>query len=105
MSDSNPILKNVRNSAGMRIAVLFGSFFVFLLLSSILSLIVDELPGQLRTHMLLSSVIQNILAFCIPAFLLARFSSNQPGDWLHLKKLPPMKAIYGVIIIVCFDLL
>lgn len=99
MAKSNPILKSVRNSAGMRLAVLFGSFFIFLLLSSFLSMVINGLPGSPRTHLLLSSTVQCLLGFCVPAFLLARFSSNNYLKWLYLTKLPSLKAIVGVIIV------
>ena len=99
MSESNPIFRSIRKSTGIRLAVLFGSFFIFLLPTSILSGLIETLPGSSRTHLLLSSIFQCVLAFCIPAFLLAKFSSRNPADWLHLKKKPPLKAIIGVIIV------
>ena len=99
MSKSNHIFKSVRESAGLRLAVLFGSFFIFLLLSSMLNQMVEGMPGEARTHLLLSSVVQCLLAFCVPALILARFSSNNPSKWLHLTRLPSFKAIFGVIVV------
>ena len=99
MADSNPILKSIRKSAGFRIAILFGTFFIFLLLSSIISMKIEMFPGDKRTQLLISSAIQCVLAFCIPAFVLARFSSNNSIGWLHLTKAPPLKAIAGVILV------
>lgn len=99
MTESNPFLKNIRESAGMRLAVLFGSFFIFLIFSSVVSLLIEKMPGDPRTHMLVSSAVQCVLAFCIPAYILARFSSNNPSKWLHLTRLPSLKSLCGVIIV------
>lgn len=100
MTKNNSLLKSVRESAGMRLAVLFGSFFILLLLSSILTSIINNLSiGSARDHVLISSAIQCILAFCIPAFLLAKFSSNKSLEWLKLTRPPKLKAIIGVLVI------
>lgn len=100
MTESNPFLKNIRESAGFRLAILFGSFFVLMLVSSILSMAINGSGvGSERTHGLLSSIIQCLLAFCVPAFLLAKFSSHKWADWLYLTKMPPLKALLGVAIV------
>lgn len=100
MIETNPIFNSLRKSPGMRIAVLFGSFFVLLIFTSIISSVIDSLSmGSERTHMLWGGVIQCLVAFCIPAFILARFSSNHWADWLELTKRPGLKAILGVIIV------
>lgn len=88
----------MRESAGMRLAVLFGSFFMLLLASSVIGAIVGKLPGDARTHLLITSAVQCVLAFCLPAFILAKFSSNRWEEWLHLAKAPSWKAIVGVAI-------
>lgn len=90
----------MRESSGIRLAVLFGSFFLFLLFSTFISLFIDKSPyGDARDHLLLSSVCQSILAFCIPAFLLARFCSKNSFNWLRLNNAPTFKALLGVLIV------
>lgn len=97
-------MKSVRESAGMRLAVLFGSFFFMLLLSGIIAVAMNKMPGDVRTHALAAAGVQCVLGFCVPAFLLARFSSNNPMKWLHLTKLPPLKALFGVVLVYIFSL-
>lgn len=100
MSEESPFLRNIRESAGMRLAVLFGSFFILLLFSSLLNVILNAFPlVNSRDNALLSSLFQSILAFCIPSLILAKFSSQHPLRWLKLAKTPQLKAIIGVIIV------
>ena len=100
MSKTNPILKSLRESAGVRLAVLFFSFFVLLLFSSGISLFINNIPyGDTRSHLLLTSVCQSVLAFCLPAFILARFCSKSPINWLKLNNTPTLKALLGVLIV------
>ena len=99
MSESKSFIKSIRESAGMRLAVLFGSFFVLLIITSILSQGVNSLPGDPRTHALISSGLQCVLAFCIPAYLLSKFSSNNWKAWLKLSQPPKIKALVGVLIV------
>ena len=99
-SSSNPFMKTVRESAGIRLAVLFGSFFIFLLLTSVINPFIDNLPlGSTRDKILINSVIQCLLAFCLPAILLSRFSSNNGWKWLELTRPPKIKSIVGVLLI------
>lgn len=100
MSQSNSLLKSVRESAGLRLSVLFGSFFVLLLLSSIIAGVVDQLPiGTARDHALTVSAIQCLLAFCLPAFFVAKFSSNNWKGWLELTRMPKLSAVLGLIVV------
>ena len=93
-------MKSIRESAGMRLAVLFGSFFILLLLTSVLTTLINGLPlGGDRNHALISSAVQCILAFCLPAIILAKFSSDNWRNWLKLTKAPSLKAINGVILV------
>ena len=100
MTEPNSIIKNLRESTGLRIGVLFGSFFVLLLISSIIGTILNTLPlGDERTHLLWNSAVQCVLAFCIPAIILAKFSSMHWKDFLALTRPPEVKAILGVILV------
>lgn len=94
------MIEVIRKSSGIRLFVLFGSFFILLLISSIISLIIDSIPvGTLRDKNLWSSFFQNILAFCLPAFLVALFSDKHPFGWLKLNKGCTIKSLTGVIIV------
>ena len=105
MSETNPFIKSIRESAGIRLFVLFGAFFILLLFSSVISTIIAEFPlGDARTHALCSSLLQCLLAFCLPAYILARFSSNNWERWLKLTKGPSIKSIIGVIIVYILSL-
>ena len=100
MTENNFLLKSAKASSGLRLSVLFGSFFIFLLLSSFFSGLIDSLQiGDKRTDILLSSVFQCLFAFCIPAYILAKFCTKDWKQWLYLTKTPQLKAIVGVIIV------
>lgn len=105
MSEPNFLLKSLRDSAGIRLAVLFGSFLIFLLFTSVLNSIILNLPiGSERTHILWSSLIQGLFAFCIPAIIVAHFSSNDWKQWLELTRFPQLKSILGVIVVYLISL-
>ena len=99
-SEPNPLLKLVRESAGMRLAVLFSTFFIFLILSSIIGGMIEKIDGLgERERMLLTSLVQCVFAFCLPAIILAKFASKNWMEWLKMKKLPSIKTVCGVIIV------
>ncbi|MCH5225184.1 MAG: CPBP family intramembrane metalloprotease [Muribaculaceae bacterium] len=101
MTEGNiEFLKTIRKSPGQRIAVLFGSFFILMIFASVLSGLISNIGlGSERTRLLISASLQCVLAFCLPAFLVARFSSNDWSEWLSLKKMPEMRQILGIVII------
>ena len=100
MSEQDYLRQQIKESSCIRLAVLFGCFFVCLIISTLIGGLIDSAPlGSLRDKHLWMSVVQNILAFCLPAFLLARFCSKRPFDWLGLKKPISLKQIAGVIIV------
>lgn len=104
MTERNPFFKTIRESAGMRMSVLFGSFFIALIISSFIAIAIDALPGDARTHSLATSVVQAILVFCVPAWLLARFSSDTPSRWLRLDTRIDFRALLGVVIVYLLSL-
>lgn len=90
----------IRKSAGIRLFVLFGSFFILLLLSSLISVIIDSIPiGSVRDKHLWGSFFQCVLAFCLPAFCVAIFSDKHPFRWLKLEIGCTIKSLIGVIIV------
>lgn len=100
MTTIDPIENKVKESAGIRLAVLFGTFFMLLLVSSVIgSEILSLMKGNERGAILYSSIVQSVLAFCIPSFILAKFISKDWAKWLKLTKPPKIKAIAGVVIV------
>ena len=105
MSETNPYLHSVRTSPGIRLSVLFGSFFVLLLITSVISAGINSLSiGDERDQALLSAFLQCVLAFCIPAVLLARFCSKEWINWLKLSSKPTIRALCGVVIVYLLSL-
>lgn len=106
MSDYKSIDFKIRESMGMRMAVLFGSFFILLLLSSFIAQLLSQSDSlSERTILLTDSVVQSVLAFCIPAFLLSLYAGNQPLKWLHLEGTGlKLKWFVGVIIVYVISL-
>lgn len=102
----NIFLKNIKESAGIRLAVLFGSFFLLLIVSSLIAAGISSAPiGSERSHTLWISAVQCVLAFCLPAFLSAKFSAgNNWKEWLELTKLPGISSITGLILIYGFSM-
>lgn len=100
MSESSSNIPDVRKLTGMRLMVLFASFFVMLLMTSVISAALTSFSGlQERTGLLLSSAFQCVLAFCIPAYVTARFSSNRPLGFLGIGGHVSVRAFAGVIIV------
>lgn len=92
---------NLRGNAGLRLMVLFGAFSVcFLVLGGILLGLSAACGGdQNHTYMMLTSALQCLIVFCLPAWLCARYSSDSPGGWLGLSTSPSLKGIIGVILL------
>ena len=105
MSEQNNLLNSIRNSAGLRLAVLFCTFFVMLTISSLISMGIESIPfGNERDKGLSESLVQCILVFCLPAFLAARVSSDYPSRWLGFGKSPGILSLIGVIIVYLLSL-
>lgn len=101
MSTPNPFIKKIKESPGLRLSVLFGSFFFLLIAVSIIINAIDTVPSlNERSRILLSSTLQCLLAFCVPAYLLARFSADKKwATWLEIAKTPKLMALTGVVIV------
>ncbi|MCH5232176.1 MAG: CPBP family intramembrane metalloprotease [Muribaculaceae bacterium] len=100
MYEPNPYLEKIRSSAGIRLMILFGSFFLLLLIASLLSLVINDLPiGDSREKQLGSSILQNVLAFCLPAIIVAKICTKAPVTWLRLNKPIDIRAFLGVVIV------
>lgn len=98
-------LSPFRFSAAMRLVVLFTLFFFFLLIAGGVGAALGMVSGlSLKTVYLLSSVVQNILAFCVPAWFAAKFSSRDACRFLGLKSFPGWRPFVGVVIVFCLAL-
>lgn len=89
----------IREIPAVRLFVLMLSFFVLLLMSAGVSVglraigIKDE-----RVVLLTASAVQCLVAFCLPAWITARFSSPHPAKWLYLTKMPNGWCFLGVFV-------
>lgn len=90
----------VRKSAAFRLMVLFGAFFIALLLSSLISAGLSGIEGlSLRTVYLVSAAVQCMVAFIVPAWITAHYASPHAAEWLHLTDFSTIKSYIGVIIV------
>ena len=100
MSDTNTFVTNLKKSTGLRLLVLFGSFVLLLVATSVISEIIKNSTFfTTRQGLLAASALQCIFAFCIPAWLAARYASVAPMKWLGMAKVPTFKSLIGVIIV------
>ena len=97
-------VNSVRESTPIRLSLLFGGFFVCLIVNSLIVAMLNGLPGDERDHLLWGSILQNLLVFCLPAFLLAKFCSPTPLRWLKLDTKIKLKPIAGVLIVYLISL-
>lgn len=85
---------------GFQLMVLLGVFAVGLLLTGVIAMAVQPLKGAgERTSMLILSVMQCVLAFCLPAWAAGRLTTKDSFRWLHMRRLPTWKSLLGVVIV------
>lgn len=105
MSDGINFTSQLRRAPGIRLAVLFGSFFVMLIVVSILDTILNQFSFyEQRDKLLTESTIQSVLAFCVPAYIVSRFCSDHSAEWLSLKRSIPLRGFVGVIAVYVLSL-
>ncbi|MDE6400173.1 MAG: CPBP family intramembrane metalloprotease [Muribaculaceae bacterium] len=91
---------SVRTSTAFRLMVLFSSFFVLLIVAGGIGAAVASIPGiGERDAILITSAVQCVVAFCIPAWITGRFSSPHPSCFLGLRRKSSYKAYVGVVIV------
>lgn len=97
---SNGLRDSIRKSTGFRLMVLFFTFFVFLIISAGIAAVLVEVPciGE-RGRILISSALQCVLAFCLPAWLAARFACNEPWRFLGVSTPVSVRPFFGVVIV------
>lgn len=90
---------NLRDIPAVRLFVLMASFFVCLLLVGIAGAGLEHIDSiEERTRLLILSALQCIVAFCLPAYITARFSSPAPEKFLSLNTIPGVWSFIGVIV-------
>lgn len=100
MCDSGKSFQALRESTGIRLLVLFLSFSVLLVVAAGTGVLIKDSFGVgERTSILTGSVLQGVLAFCVPAWLTARFASDHAGEFLCIDRSPGLRAYVGVIIV------
>ncbi len=91
--------RDIRDLTSLRLLILLSSFCIALLLSSLIGMGIGMIEGLKESYkLLLSSAVQCVVAFCIPAWLTARFCTHDASKWLGLNKMPGLKAFIGVVI-------
>lgn len=92
--------KGLKLLKGLQLIMLLGFFAIGLLATGGVAICIKAVSGLgERGALLLTSTMQCLLAFCLPALLMARFSMKDPLGWLGLKNAPPFKALIGVLIV------
>ena len=100
MSEPTGYTETLRKQTGLRLLVLFFSFFIMLILVGAMTGLIKNIDGVgQREAVLLGSGLQCVLAFCLPAWLASRFASNRPWQYLGMTKRCTPQAVVGVIIV------
>lgn len=104
-SNTNPSLRFIRESVGIRLALLFSAFFILLSVTSLISLLIDNFwITSERNKGLFGAVLQCILAFIVPSVILARFCSAHPFRWLKCEKFFRVLPFIGVVVVYLLSL-
>lgn len=90
-------------SRTIRLLLLAGFFFSGMMVASVVAMLLMKGPEDTmtvtRSSVLVSSVIQNIVAFIVPVVLLAWLVSERPWKELYLTEPPRIPSVIGVILI------
>ena len=83
-----------------QLMILFSIFVVGIAVTGIAGLGIKSIPGiSERASLMLTAMLQCVLAFIIPAWLTARLSVKNQLSWLSLNVRLSWKAIVGVLIV------
>ena len=90
----------VMQSMTFRLLVLFTMFFFCLLIAGGIGASFSMIEGiSTRTTLLLSSLTQCVVAFCIPAWFTARFTADRSWSFLGITENPGLKPFIGILIV------
>lgn len=100
MTSNNLFLNKLKESTEIRLSLLFGLMFAMMITVSLISIGLSQ-DGFLseKNSLLLSSALQCVFVFVLPAWATAKFSSPKPTDWLKLNAGFSIKNLIGVIIV------
>lgn len=89
-----------RSSPALLLVVLFTLFFFFILIAGGIGAGLELIPGLTeRSVYLYGGLAQGILAFCVPAWFTARFSTVHPWRFLGVTEKVSVSPFVGVIIV------
>ncbi len=92
--------KGLRLLKGMQLMMLLAFFAIGLVITGGVAFGIKSIPGiDQRTSLLLSSALQCLVAFCLPAWLAGKLTVKDLIGWLGLRKAPTARAILGVVIV------
>lgn len=78
---------------------IFGAVFIIGLIAvALCNSVLAEVSLDARNRILIVSVLQDLLAFCLPSVIIALFQNNNFCKVLSLDKIPTWQSIAGVII-------
>lgn len=100
MTESPDSIPPFRQSAAVRLLVLLTLFSFFLLLAAAAGGALSMIGGMgERTRLLLTSTLQCVIGFCLPAYLTARFASASPLRFSGVGTGASPRAFVGVVIV------
>ncbi len=89
-----------RSSSALRLVVLFTLFFFFLLIAGGIGAALELIPGLSERDLYLwSALAQGVIAFCVPAWFTARFSTDRPWQFLGVAEKVNWRPFIGVILV------
>lgn len=90
-----------RNSFDAQQVFFWLALFVCLIFATFITAGVTQLMKgcELKSILSVSIIFQDLIAFILPAFLVARFISNNPASFLRLTILPSWKAVAFAVLI------
>lgn len=101
MNDSNKLPLR-RQSAGWRQTILWTSFFVGLVLAVFASATAVRIMDGCSQKAIIATqiIIQDLLAFILPAYIAGRYASSEPIHFMRLKNAPKFGAVVLAILLV-----
>lgn len=96
----------VVNRPGRAIAVLFGTFFIMLILLSIVSALIFGTNGEGMTPkgMRIISIVQDLFVFILPAILAAFVATRLPASLLAVDVKPRLMTIFLAVVVMVTSL-
>ena len=90
-------LLNSKLTFGQRLTLLFSCFILGLIMTTLFVLIINSTSLTPQKGIIISTVLQNVIAFILPAAITVVFISSNALQFLQLHKAPSLKAIAAMI--------